>query len=138
MADTLDIQTRLDIHELFARYVHLVDSNRARDWVELFTPDGAFDIPGVFRLEGREQLLAMPANVAELGGGKWRHQITNILAEPGERGDEIQVRAYGLVSDWTEGGKLISFTDYRITLKRLDDQLLIHELVANSPAPPPG
>src|SRR5690606_5762813 len=76
---TLSLQDRLDISDLFARYVHTVDSNQADAWVGLFTPDGVFDIPGVMRMEGRDQLRGMVATVAEHGGGKWRHQITNIL-----------------------------------------------------------
>jgi uncharacterized protein (TIGR02246 family) len=135
---TLSLQDRLDISDLFARYVHTVDSNQADAWVGLFTPDGVFDIPGVMRMEGRDQLRGMVATVAEHGGGKWRHQITNILAEPGAAADEARVIAYGLVTDWGRGGAPMTFTDYRIRLRKLAGAWHIEELIAGSVAPPPG
>ncbi|MEA3300765.1 MAG: nuclear transport factor 2 family protein [Pseudomonadota bacterium] len=135
---TLSLQDRLDISDLFARYVHTVDSNQADAWVGLFTPDGVFDIPGAMRMEGRDQLRGMVATVAEHGGGKWRHQITNILAEPGAAADEARVIAYGLVTDWGRGGAPMTFTDYRIRLRKLAGAWHIEELIAGSVAPPPG
>lgn len=131
----LSIEDRLDITDLFARYVHTVDSNQADACVALFTADGVFDLPGLMRLQGPEQLRGMVATVAEQGGA-WRHQITNILAEPGAAADEARVTAYGLVSDWTEGGKLVTFSDYRITVRKVEGSWRIAELVATSPAPP--
>ncbi|MFA5496215.1 MAG: nuclear transport factor 2 family protein [Porticoccaceae bacterium] len=131
----LSIEDRLDITDLFARYVHTVDSNQADAWVALFTADGVFDIPGLMRLEGPEQLRGMVATVAAQGG-TWRHQITNILAEPGATTDEARVMAYGLVSDWAEGGKLVTFTDYRVTVRKVEGCWRIAELVAGSAAPP--
>lgn len=133
---TLSVEDRLDISDLFARYVHTVDSNQADAWVGLFTPDGVFDIPGVMRMEGREQLRGMVSTVAQYGGGKWRHQITNILPEPGPGPDEARVTAYGLVTDWSKGGAPMTFTDYRIRLKKVDGAWFIEELVAGSVAPP--
>lgn len=132
---TLSTEDRLDIADLFARYVHSVDSNQPDAWVTLFTPDGVFDIPGLMRMrmEGPDELRGMVATVATQGGGKWRHQITNILAEPGNSRDEARVKAYGLVTDWGNGGKPMIFTDYRITLRRLSGAWRIAELIAAGP-----
>lgn len=130
---TLSTEDRLEIADLFARYVHTVDSNQADAWVALFTSDGAFDIPGLMRMQGPDELRGMVATVATQGGGKWRHQITNILAEPGKSSDEASVKAYGLVTDWGNGGKPMVFTDYRITLRRVSGAWRIAELIAAGP-----
>ncbi len=114
----IDSATRLEIQELFGRYCHLVDHDQGAAWAALFTPDGSFTVVGAMRLEGHEQLAGMPGIVQQLGGGKWRHQVTNIVIDPADQADELIVTAYGLVTDWREGGSLASFTDYRIVVRR--------------------
>lgn len=109
---------RVAIAELFARYCHSVDHGDTAGWTALFTPDGVFEVAGAIRLEGQAQVAAMPGVVTEHGGGKWRHQITNIIVAPGPDENVAQVSAYGLVTDWGNGGKPASFTDYTITLQR--------------------
>lgn len=127
---TIDLQSRLELHELLARYCHRVDHGDADGWAALFTSDGVFEVAGVMRLQGSEQLRAMPGTVTEHGGGKWRHQITSIVVEPGATADRATVDAYGLVTDWNDGGKLVTFTDYRIDMLRVGGAWRIAELVA--------
>ena len=122
---------RLDILDLLARYCHAVDHDDAEGWASLFTPQGVFEVSGVMRLEGRDQLRAMPGIVKEQGGGKWRHQVTNVVIDDGAGADAASVRAYGLVTDWREGGKPVSFTDYEIKLCRLECGWRIQTLVAH-------
>jgi uncharacterized protein (TIGR02246 family) len=125
----MDPVDHIAIQQLFARYCHRVDHGDAAGWVSLFTPDGSFEVAGVMTLAGAEQLATMPGAVTKQGAGKWRHQITNILIEP--RGaDTAHILAYGLVTDWQEGGKPSSFTDYEIDLVRLDGEWRIARLVA--------
>ncbi len=126
----LDIADRLAISELLARYCHRVDHGDAAGWVSLFADDGSFEIEGVMKLAGPEQLMTMPGVVARQGKGKWRHQITNIAAEAGNSTDSAHVLAYGLVTDWQDGGKPASFTDYEIMLRRTDDGWKIATLLA--------
>ncbi len=130
---TITSDDRIAIAELFARYCHRVDHGDTAGWLELFTPDGTFEVAGVMRLEGHEQVAAMPSVVAEQGGGKWRHQITNIAVDAGEDADTARVTAYGLVTDWGNDGKPMTFSDYAITLVRAIGGWRIRTLVATAP-----
>jgi ketosteroid isomerase-like protein len=122
---------RLDIFDLISRYCYAVDHDDADGWASLFTMEGVFEVPGIMRLEGRDQLRTMPGIVKQQGDGKWRHQVTNILIDDGAEPDTALVRAYGLVTDWREGGKPVSFTDYKIKLRRLECGWRIQTLVAH-------
>ena len=133
MTLSIDTASRVEIVELFARYCHSVDHGEADAWAALFAPDGSFEVAGVMRLEGAEQLRSMPGVVANHGEGKWRHQVTNLAIEPGAEVDTASVRAYGLVTDWREGGKPVSFTDYEILLRRLGGAWRIQTLLARTP-----
>jgi ketosteroid isomerase-like protein len=113
----IEITDRIAIQELLARYCHAVDHDDGDGWADCFAPAGIFEIYGTARLEGREQLRGMPRAVAEQGGGKWRHQITSIVVDPGSAPDTAIVRAYGLVTDWREGGKFLTFTDYELNMR---------------------
>jgi len=130
---TITDADRIEIAELFARYCHRVDHGDAPGWLELFTPDGVFEVAGVMRLEGHEQVGAMPGVVAAQGGGKWRHQITNIAIDAGDHADVALVNAYGLVTDWGNEGKPMTFSDYAITLLRVAGAWRIRTLVATAP-----
>lgn len=133
MPSSIDTASRVEIVELFARYCHSVDHGEADAWAALFAPDGSFEVAGIMRLDGTEQLRDMPGVVSEQGGGKWRHQVTNLVIESGEEEDTASVRAYGLVTDWRDGGKPVSFTDYEIVLRRLTGAWRIQSLLARMP-----
>ena len=126
----LDVVDHIAIQTLFAHYCHRVDHGDAAGWAALFMPDGRFEVVGAMILEGTAQLAAMPGIVAQHGGGTWRHQVTNIAATTGDDADTADVVAYGLVTDWQDGGKPVSFTDYRIALRRVDGAWRIATLVA--------
>jgi hypothetical protein len=136
MNTALNTSDRLEIKELFARYCHHVDHAEADAWVALFTPDGVFDIEGVMRLQGAAQLRGMPGVVTEQGKGKWRHQITNIMITPTGAGAEV--RAYGLLTDWTGAGRLAGFTEYQGSVQRVDAAWRIASLTARLVGAPPG
>lgn len=134
----LSVEDRQDIVDLFAQYCHRVDHADGEGWAALFTSDGAFDIQGITRLEGTEQLSGMPAVVSEQGKGTWRHQVTNIVAEAGDGPDMATMKAYGLVTGWVSGGVPITFTDYTGRLRRVDGEWRIVELIATSVGGPPA
>ena len=127
---TITSDDRIAIGELFARYCHSVDHADTAGWSALFTPDGVFEVAGAMRLEGHEQVGMMPSVVTQQGGGKWRHQITSIAVDPGAQDDLAKVTAYGLVTDWGNEGKPMAFSDYAITLRRVDGQWRIQTLLA--------
>jgi uncharacterized protein (TIGR02246 family) len=126
----LDVSDRIEIEELLARYCHRVDHGDAEGWAGLFTPDGSFEVPGAMLLKGTEQLRTMPGIVAAQGGGKWRHQITSIATEAGAKPGTARLQAYGLVTDWRDGNKLMTFTDYDMNLNRENGTWRIATLVA--------
>lgn len=130
---TITSDDRIAIAELLARYCHRVDHGDVAGWLELFTPDAVWEVVGVMRFEGHEQIGAMPSVVAEHGGGKWRHQITNIAVDEGDDADVAHVTAYGLVTDWGKEGKPTSFSDYAITLNRVGGAWQIRTLLATAP-----
>ncbi len=130
---TITSDDRIAIAELFGRYCHSVDHGDTAGWLDLFTPDGTFEVAGAMRLEGHEQVGAMPSVVAEHGGGKWRHQITNIVVDEGDDADTALVTAYGLVTDWGNEGRPMTFSDYAITLNRTGGVWRIRSLLATSP-----
>ena len=130
VGSVIDSAARAEIVDLFARYCHRVDGDDGPGWAALFTADGRFEVVGAFALEGAAQLATMPATVTAHGGGKWRHQITNIAIDPGSEADEVLVRAYGLVTEWRDGGRPVSFTDYAVVMRRVADGWRIASLTA--------
>jgi hypothetical protein len=47
--------------------------------------------------------------------------------------DQVEKVAYGLVTDWGKEGKPTSFSDYSITLRRVDGAWQIRTLIATAP-----
>src|SRR3546814_12905175 len=134
----LRVEDRQDIFDLVAQYCHRVDHADGEGVAALFTSDGAFDIKGITRLEGTEQLRGMPAVVSEQGNGTWRHQVTNIIAEAGDAPDTATMMAYGLVTGWVSGGVPITFTAYSGRLRRVDGALRLATMIATSVWGPPA
>lgn len=126
----LSIEDRLDIHDLFARYCFLVDQGKADEWTALFTPDGVFDVPGLANMVGSAQIRQIAEMVAGKSQGKWRHQITNLLAEAGGTPDVANVTMYSLVTDWSGAGTVGTFNDYSGRLRKIAGVWRIVELVA--------
>lgn len=118
MDSRLSVEDRLDIIDLFNRYSYFVDDNDQEAWLDLFTPDGVFDVPGLMCKQGRDALRDVIRMVSEGSGGHWRHQLTNILAEPGDQPGTARVRFYGLVTDWRGEGHLSTFNNYHGELRK--------------------
>lgn len=114
---TIDLQTRLDVHELLARFSHFLDHGRGACWAELFTTDGVFECHAGERIEGMAALAELPGRVGALGGGNWRHIVTGIIVDrlPGRK--DLVARAYGPVVDMGQAGALAAFYDYEFTLR---------------------
>jgi hypothetical protein len=125
----LTTEDRLDIAELFARYSRYVDRNQADDWLALFLPEGSFEIVGVMKLDGTEQLAGMPAMLAQQSGGRWRHQITDLITEAGPDENSAIAVATGLITDWNRG-TLVGSADYRAGLRRVNGNWRIATLRA--------
>ena len=90
---TVPIQDRVDIDNLFSAYAYTLDDGNANGWIALHTEDGAFDVPGLNRFESPEGLRAIADIVIEGSQGNWRHIVTNEPVTPGASGDEVAVLA---------------------------------------------
>ena len=107
------------IHDLLARWCWLMDAGNAEEWVLLWTDDGTFTgIPETAK--GPEQLGQIPVQFHEMGGGKFRHSMSNITLEPGANADEAVAHAYSTLTDWSQGGALIGFAQVCFDLVRRD------------------
>ncbi len=126
----VDAATRGEIEEMMARYCHFMDDGDTDAWVGLFTPNGVFEIEGLNRLEGSAQLAEMPAMFFQSSGGNWRHQVTNIIADEDAATGNIKVKAYGLVTDWSAGGRLVTFGRYTIEFRRGSGGLRLASVLA--------
>ncbi|MCP3732488.1 nuclear transport factor 2 family protein [Sphingomonas sp. MG17] len=113
----VDHQTRVEIHEVLARFCHYIDDREPRNWASLFTPDGALICEGQDCARGKEQLAEAAARIQREGSATARHVITSVMIEPGHSRREVVVRASGLVIDMGHGG-LSEFHDYRFTLRQ--------------------
>ena len=126
----LDVTDRMDIQDFFARYCFLIDENRADEWVALFTPDAVFDVPGLARMEGHEQIRKIAEMVSAQSQGRWRHQLMNILAEPTNETGAARFQMTGLVTDWSGQGAVSTFSDYCGRMRKIDGEWHIAEIVA--------
>jgi hypothetical protein len=126
----LSVADRLDIQEFFARYCHLIDQSRVDEWLALFAPDAVFEVPGMARLNGHEQIRQIGDMVVSKSQGLWRHQITNLFSEADNGADTARASMYGLVTDWSNGGALSTFMDYTARLRRIDGEWRIVEMIA--------
>jgi hypothetical protein len=115
---TLDVQTRLDVHELVNRYCHLIDHGDGVAFTELFTADAVFEFQDDVKLVGRAEIARVPALVQGLGSGNWRHQVTNLVIDRTGHPRQLEVSAYVMVIDWSNGGALTCFSEYKIELRK--------------------
>ncbi len=79
MADLGNLQDRLDVHELYARYAAAIDNGDYDDWLKCFTEDGVFESTRFGRHAGQEGLRKFTKIYREsLGGAQVLHVITNV------------------------------------------------------------
>ena len=94
----LQLEDRLEIQDLYARYCHAIDAGDGEGWANCFTKDGTF-VPSVGSSAGRsfaghEALAAFAANPNRR---KRRHWTSNILLV--ERDGFVEGTCYALLID---------------------------------------
>ena len=95
----LDLEDRLDLHELAARYGDNIDD---RDWQALdriFTEDAIFEVVDLVRMEG---LAEIKRYMHEEGRHPLAHLITNIHVV--QDADDIRLRSRGVFPISAPGG----------------------------------
>ena len=95
----LDLEDRLDLHELAARYGDIIDD---RDWQALdrvFTEDAVFEVIDLVCMEG---LAEIKRYMHEEGRHPLAHLITNIHVA--QDADDIRLRSRGVFPISAPGG----------------------------------
>jgi 3-phenylpropionate/cinnamic acid dioxygenase small subunit len=95
----LDLEDRLDLHELAARYGDIIDD---RDWQALdriFTEDAIFEVIDLVRMEG---LAEIKRYMHEEGRHPLAHLITNIHVA--QDADGVRLRSRGVFPISAAGG----------------------------------
>jgi hypothetical protein len=102
MASIQEIEDKLAIHELEARYVHAADFGDVEGWVSCFTDDGVLE-GTLFTLKGakafRDYLTKKAESVSQKSAGgidhPFRHFATNIVTEV--RGNQATAKVYHMM-----------------------------------------
>jgi hypothetical protein len=108
-----EVNDRLEIHELFARYGIAADTHNTEAWVALWTDNGVFDA-GVVRFEGKKQLREFMSNHQ----AQTRHFITNVFADVS--GDRATAEAYLLVMPTVGKPEVISTAHCSAELRKVE------------------
>jgi ketosteroid isomerase-like protein len=87
----LDVQDRLDLQELSARYSHAFDQADADAFVALFADGAVFILPDGTAIEGEDRLRKVVGAISQRAPGL-RHLITNIVVD--ETPEGARGRAY--------------------------------------------
>ena len=133
--NTLAVEDELAIRNLVARYPRHADAGELDAFTALFTADGTWTrensppaaeggsgLPAETH-RGPEALRAMlQASVVERFNRRFRHQMTDLLIEPGPTPDEAEGACRALITDWRSGaGKLAMCGHYTMRFRRTPD-----------------
>ncbi len=124
MADAGNLQDRLDIHELYARYAATIDNGEYEDWLSCFTEDGVFESTRFGKHVGREGLRKFTKIYREsLGGAQVLHAITNVYFKI--EGDAGAGSCYLLYYHCKDGKiQQAAVGRYKDTLRKVDGRWL--------------
>lgn len=114
---TVDLQTKMDVHELLSRFCHFLDHNSGSEWARLFTPTAVIEKGPLGSFSGHSEISQIPAMVAEKGDGLLRHHLTNVMFERTGNPRELVIDAYFLGTDWGQGGALVHSADFKAVLQ---------------------
>jgi SnoaL-like domain len=133
-ADVLAPADELQIRNLIARYAYAIDGGEKEAFASLFLEDGAWNRenppPATQDGSGPPQAVRGRAGLMDLIETatipRWqlkaRHQMTDVLVEPGPDGESAQVRYRALVTDWREGpGRVAMSVNYTASCVRTAD-----------------
>ena len=124
----------LQIRNLIARYAYAIDGGEKEAFANLFLEDGAWsrenppsatqnDSGPPQAVRGRMGLMDL-IETAIIGRfqRKARHQMTDVLVEPGPDENSAKVLYRALVTDWREGpGRVSMCVNYTAACVRTDD-----------------
>ena len=123
----------LQIRNLIARYAYAIDGGEKEAFASLFLEDGAWSRENLApatqdgsgppqAVRGRTDLMNLIETAIGRFQRKGRHQMTDVLIEPGPDEHSAKVRYRALVTDWREGpGRAAMCVNYTATCVRTDD-----------------
>lgn len=135
MIAAVPVEDDLAVRNLFARYAHFADAGDKDAYAGLFLPDGTWTrenaspvsmggsgFPGQ-TIQGHEALKKMIEDtIINKFRRLFRHQMTDVLIEPGENCDELVGVCRTLITDWRDGpGKIAMCARYRCVCRRTAD-----------------
>jgi uncharacterized protein (TIGR02246 family) len=132
----LTFEDKLEIHELFARYSHAIDTGAADDLAATFTPDGAFDGPGGTHT-GSDAIRQMGREYHDHPDINNTQHWTNSIVVEGE-GDQATAVCYAMcISPTVDGGaiRIELINRYEDELRRHDGRWLFHRRVVRDVFP---
>ena len=96
----------VEIHQLYAKYNHYIDSVKDDGWAyaRLFTPDAVFDTTIVGVHTGHEELAALSRSSGRAGEVSPNHIAYNIMIEPSAEG-AVGSAYYGFTVQSREPGE---------------------------------
>lgn len=74
MSQNSEASEKIRIQELCAKYCHLLDGGRMKEWQALFALDGAFEVPAFgWRSEGRSEVSEFIKKILPFEFGDFKH-----------------------------------------------------------------
>lgn len=117
--DTISVEDRVDLLELYARYAWAYDQGDADGYAALFAEDGRFERPGAPDAVGPEALAALVTGAHSRGTG-YLHVTSSVLVEGTP--DGAAGRAYVvLLQAHADAVRLLAAGHYRDTFVRTGD-----------------
>ena len=113
----MNVQDRLDVTEVLARYGHVVDQGALDRLDTVFTSDTVYDMSAV-GLPVMEGIDALRTGALRLGAqNPVAHHVTDIVISAGD-GDEVSVESKGLML--TVDGAVRSVTHHDVVRRTID------------------
>jgi hypothetical protein len=112
---TMDVQTRIDLHELLSRFCLRLDGRDNCCWSTLFCTDAVVQWGNAPRMTGREEIAA---GIGRMGHPGQRHLFSSVVFDRTSSPREILCTASCLVSDWAAAGALSDFLDCSIIFRK--------------------
>ena len=144
----LTIADRLEIHELYARYSHVLDAGDGPGFVDCFTEDGSWEARhglgnhpmlaevNLGLVAGPEALAALASGVPRSFNYAIRHVTTNITVSGQD--NEAEGKAYIVILVTTDVPTPIVHGTYEDTLRKVDGRwaFVSRQFLADSPSGP--
>jgi SnoaL-like domain len=133
--DQLPVADDLALRNLVARYAYFADAGDLDAFANLFVKDGSWtreNTPAAARggsglpaetVVGHDKIKTMiDESIIKRFNRKFRHQMTDVLIEPGDGPDDAKGRSRALITDWREGaGKIAMCGAYTWRFVRTPD-----------------